>query len=235
MPWRISYGKVGTRDWATRKRFAEIAWKLINLSLQGNKPNRWIQLNDAAWIIHTKLNVPMGEAHELLMKDATPPAVPLVGLLMLEDEDGFKTPIEITRTKLRDGDVEFSSGGMTSDGDYISRIHVELNHLEAWLEKRKAPVVQPAGREADSATETPDPYQTGLPGRPTIAHLIDAEFQRRVRARETLTSISAEANALREWALTHHPAAPTPKPRSIENQIRSQYSRIKGQAADRTK
>ena len=35
-------------------------------------------------------------------------------------------------------------GGMTlRDGRSIADIHVEQNHLEAWLEKRKAPVVQP--------------------------------------------------------------------------------------------
>src|SRR5262249_50323904 len=108
-------------------------------------------------------------------------------------------------------------------------VHAELNYLLAWIEKKlKAQGVQlvPAAstiRGMAQQDRTVDPYKTGLPGRPSIAHKIMAEFKCRGGAGETLTSICAEAGTLREWALTHHPDAPTPTRRSIENLIRTQY------------
>ena len=74
-----------------------------------------------------------------------------------------------------------------------------------------------------------DSYRTGAPGRPTIAHLISDEFNRRLEAGEILSSIAKEAGALRDWARAQHPNAPTPEARTIENQIRSAYNQLKGQ------
>lgn len=70
-----------------------------------------------------------------------------------------------------------------------------------------------------------NPYRTGAPGKPTIRHLILAEFRRRARAGEVFPSLSAEAKALADWAARAHPLAPTPTVRTIENQIRDEYRR----------
>ena len=68
-----------------------------------------------------------------------------------------------------------------------------------------------------------DPYHTGTPGRPSIKHLIDDEYQRRVNDGEARAEIGAEAQALHNWARKTHPSAQTPTSRTIENQIRSAF------------
>ncbi len=77
-------------------------------------------------------------------------------------------------------------------------------------------------------TERADPYRSGLPGRPTIRHLIEAELRRRFKAGECETTLKAEAEALREWAISTHPDAPAPTATTIENQIRPLRSALVG-------
>ncbi len=97
--------------------------------------------------------------------------------------------------------------------------------------------VHPPGSEAsaisgelaasDTAGVSPDPYRTGLPGKPSIKHLIIPEFKRRVEAGEVELTLATEARALHEWAKQEHPKAPAPTPRTIETHIRAEYRRYK--------
>lgn len=64
-----------------------------------------------------------------------------------------------------------------------------------------------------------DPYRTGLPGRPTIRHLILDELRRRNAAGECEPTVKAEAQVLQEWASSAHPNAPPPATGTIENLI----------------
>jgi hypothetical protein len=75
-------------------------------------------------------------------------------------------------------------------------------------------------------TEHADRYHTGLPGRPTIGHLIEAELRRRITAGECQATVTAEAQALREWAISTHPDAPAATAGTIENLIRSPYNAL---------
>jgi len=68
-----------------------------------------------------------------------------------------------------------------------------------------------------------DPYKTGSPGRPTISHLIEAEYNRRQVAGETNAELKDEAAALHGWAEISHPMARTPTVTTIQNQIRSAH------------
>ena len=68
-----------------------------------------------------------------------------------------------------------------------------------------------------------DRYTTGAPGRPTSAHLIEAEFERRTEAGETQASLRAEANALAAWLQQAHPGAPRMSWKTIENHIRVRF------------
>ena len=84
---------------------------------------------------------------------------------------------------------------------------------------------------ADRVDQTPsdsaaDPYRTGLPGRRTIKHLIVCEFRSRVERGCHELSLKAEAQALETWARQMHPEAPTPRVKTIENQIRPDYNRL---------
>jgi hypothetical protein len=83
--------------------------------------------------------------------------------------------------------------------------------------------------DVPSLPEPPDPThlpndRTGAPGRPTSAHLVRLELQRRKDCGELLPKIGAEARYLSEWlANTHQHLAPI-KPRSAENVIRPKYN-----------
>ncbi len=71
---------------------------------------------------------------------------------------------------------------------------------------------------------SPDPYATGLPGRPPkLKHLIEQEFRHRVETGKVCSSLRAEARALRDWAAESHPTAPTPTEKTIVNNIRGPY------------
>jgi hypothetical protein len=71
-----------------------------------------------------------------------------------------------------------------------------------------------------------DPYRTGLPGRPSIRHLIVAELRRRIAAGECEPTISGEAQALRLWTISNHSEVSAPIDKSIENLIRPLYNAL---------
>jgi hypothetical protein len=92
-------------------------------------------------------------------------------------------------------------------------------------------VFQPGGMpledgESPSLSE-PDSYRTGAPGRPTIAHLIITEFNRRISEGQISNTLRAEAEELEEWARETHPNAPTPSEKTIQNQIRILYKQAR--------
>jgi hypothetical protein len=65
---------------------------------------------------------------------------------------------------------------------------------------------------------------TGLPGRPTSAHLIRPEFERRAAADETHPTLAAESRALEAWLQKTHPEAAPAKAGAIENLIRTAFN-----------
>ena len=70
---------------------------------------------------------------------------------------------------------------------------------------------------------------TGLPGRPAKArHLIGDEMQRRAEESRLAASLAQEAKALLGWLISSHPAVARPTERTIANNIRSEYRRLKG-------
>lgn len=69
----------------------------------------------------------------------------------------------------------------------------------------------------------PDPYRTGAPGRPTLMHLIEQEFDHRCSRGEVLPTLTAESKALREWAEKGHPSAPLPTAKTIRNRLGHKY------------
>ena len=101
------------------------------------------------------------------------------------------------------------------------------HYVEGWIfipegALKKALQEEPsAGQSADQAL--PDPYHTGLPGRPTIKHLIEQELLQRIEKNQILPSLSEEACALRDWAAVRHPTVRTPTEKTIKNNIRKLY------------
>jgi hypothetical protein len=69
---------------------------------------------------------------------------------------------------------------------------------------------------------------TGLPGRPPKAkHLISDEMQRRANESRLAASLAQEAEALLDWLTASHPTAARPTRRTISNNLRADYRRLK--------
>jgi hypothetical protein len=86
--------------------------------------------------------------------------------------------------------------------------------------------MHPPPKETDGKPAMADPYKSGLPGKPTIKHLVLAEFERRAGAGDAEKTLEKEAAVLRLWASKEHREASTPSARTIENQIRPRYREL---------
>jgi hypothetical protein len=239
-PWAFSWdledmeqqGYVEYID-GTRMVYANVAttWVDINERLKGAKPNRWIDLDSAVWIIAKKLGLLPGQAQELLRTKAIPPAIPWVGMCIILQDDGTRRHelMVIERGPFTRADIHFHSDQIYFPGqdEPVWEPKPELNHLEAWIAEYEAQQPQLASRRADSGAGVPDPYRNGFPGRPSIRHLIDAEFRRRAGAGEMLPGVGKEAQVLYEWAAANHPKAQLPTPGAIENLIRDSHRKLR--------
>jgi hypothetical protein len=76
--------------------------------------------------------------------------------------------------------------------------------------------------------DDPDRH-SGMPGRPGKArHLIEDEFMRRGQSGELAGSLALEARALLDWLSLNYPQHSRPTIRTIQNNIRAEYRRLKG-------
>jgi hypothetical protein len=110
-------------------------------------------------------------------------------------------------------------------------IMIRAGVLEIWLDGRLRPASGPESKDAASEPDTAAPpraalYSTGLPGKPTSWHLIEAECRCRWEAGERYPndrtgqeSPSEWARALVEWLRTVHSEAPQPKPKTLTNKL----------------
>ena len=93
-------------------------------------------------------------------------------------------------------------------------------------EEKEEPVIKDSEtipRDAGAESERPDPYRTGMQGRPTVSRLVKAEFERRIGQGLVVPKLAAEARALCAWVGENYPDGPSMTARTIENAIRSQY------------
>jgi hypothetical protein len=128
----------------------------------------------------------------------------------LFDNGGY---LEVRNGQLAEprGLLQTDTATVLVNGDDLQRLIIAIN-------EGSIPTVAPEVKA--------DPYRTGLPGRPTIGHLIEAKLRRRIAAGEFNPTIKAEAEALREWAISTHPNAPAPTPKAIQNLIRDLYNAL---------
>lgn len=84
--------------------------------------------------------------------------------------------------------------------------------------------------KAQGPKSTPDPYRTGLAGRPTIKHLIEHQFRREAEAGVVAASLRAQAEHLLNWARETHPTAAPPSVTTIENHVRQLYWSHRGRS-----
>lgn len=70
--------------------------------------------------------------------------------------------------------------------------------------------------------------RSGMPGRPAKSkHLIEDEFRRRAGAGKLADTLALEAELLRAWLRSAHPKYPPPTIRTIQNNLRDEYRRLK--------
>ena len=67
---------------------------------------------------------------------------------------------------------------------------------------------------------------TGAPGRPTSAHLVEQEMNRRAESGLTLSTMSKEAEVLAGWLSATHPGIPPMTSKTIKNSLGSKYKKI---------
>jgi hypothetical protein len=130
----------------------------------------------------------------------------------------------------RTGKAEFSTRRAPYDGSSTvgGRVLLDEASVDGWLTPTEPGPAHTSATPADETApemESPDPYKTGLPGRPTIRHLIEEEFRRRITDGTALRVLPMEARELHAWAIEQHPDAPVPTVKTIVNQIRELHRR----------
>lgn len=86
--------------------------------------------------------------------------------------------------------------------------------------------VTSSGGAMESKNEV-DPYRTGGPGKPTIIHLIRKEMVRRNDVGLMAETLADEARQLQSWANRYHPNAPSATEKTIKNQLRAEFNKLK--------
>jgi hypothetical protein len=120
--------------------------------------------------------------------------------------------------EIRNGQLAVPRGLIQTDTATVLVNGDDLQRLITAINEGSIPAVAPEVKA--------DPYRTGLPGRPTIRHLILDELRRRITAGEFHPTISAEAQALRQWTISNHSEVSAPSDKSIENLIRPLYNAL---------
>jgi hypothetical protein len=82
--------------------------------------------------------------------------------------------------------------------------------------------------EPDKAKVEADPYRTGLPGRPTGAHLVVIEFRNREKRGVVEASLKDESEALVRWYKENYTDGPNLTPGTVENRIRELHRQFRG-------
>lgn len=114
---------------------------------------------------------------------------------------------------------------------------IDLRSLKVWLAALTGRVAampsvadQPETFESVESQATPSgppnhqiTYRSGVPGRPTSAHLIGPEMQRRATERQLAESLSKEAEYLCVWLSKTHPSAAPMSKKTIQNAFRKIY------------
>lgn len=80
---------------------------------------------------------------------------------------------------------------------------------------------------AETKVESANPYHNGFPGRPTIAHLVLAELDRRASDGRLEANLAKQAVAMQQWAADNHPEVRTPTLKTLENSIRHRFMELR--------
>lgn len=145
------------------------------------------------------------------------------GRLLSQKPRRAPMPIELYTGELAFIDIEHDPNFAQFQDDAD---RVELASLETWIEQLRNTTTRESG---GGATGDPASWQTGGPGKPSkSAHVINAEFKRRI-ANDAVEPILAEqARVLLGWLQATYPSAPPPRLKTIQNNIREEWQKATG-------
>ena len=114
--------------------------------------------------------------------------------------------------------------------DFNDKLYLSKFGPATWthLQVKKADVLREIKFDAGEEVRQPI-YTSGVPGRPTSMNLIRLEFEARYSRGDTAPSITSEAAALAEWLSRTHPEATPIKPKTIKNQLASEFRKRNAQ------
>lgn len=207
----------------------------------------WISWDEAVEVVAREF--PIERAEELLRA-----AILRGGALEVRTTDqGYTTNTPQGRYVLDAPDYPYFVGERRA---YRKIEEVSLRTLKAWLRQLTSdPALAIDGNDFDTdqargsestelqtdtvgkSIQSPDAvnYRTGAPGRPSSAHLVKQEFQRRADAGELCDSLTQEAEYLSRWLVATFPNAPPMTQKTISNKFRAEYHEAQNRARNEMK
>ena len=109
--------------------------------------------------------------------------------------------------------------------DFNDHFYLEKSGPASWthLQVKKSDVLREIEFDAPPEAQPSSMYETGAPGRPSSMHLVRQEFSARYERGETAETMAREADALANWLRTSHPKAAPVSPKTIKNQLGSEF------------
>jgi hypothetical protein len=117
--------------------------------------------------------------------------------------------------------------------DYYDSIGEWAGHMDTQIRlvrddiDREFPHMEPAPPSVTPTATGEQAYRTGLPGRPSSAPLARQEMHRRAESGILCSTLAAEMRELCSWLRREHPDKPQLKPKSLGNDLRPEYRRLR--------
>jgi hypothetical protein len=188
------------------------------------------QLKDSeAWKASIARLLPListGEVEIVGRPGAGGPAEPIKGHIFLGIV--IPTPLETPFSVITGADPWICCSAYIDEPHWQTHFndHLFLNRPgpPAWthLSVKRSDVLRHVRFDTGEQAKVPT-YETGAPGRPTSIQLVRAEYLSRRSKGLSLRTITEEAAALSKWLRQTHPDAPQLKPKTIKNNLASDF------------
>jgi hypothetical protein len=115
-------------------------------------------------------------------------------------------------------DDEFWQGG--HDDQFLNRWEVRWRQL--MVRRSDVARIWPFGAVGSSTSDAAN-YRTGVPGKPSSMHLVEAEFAGRCERAEVAETVTRESEQVASWLNDAHPEAPPLTAKKIKNKLAAPY------------
>jgi hypothetical protein len=90
------------------------------------------------------------------------------------------------------------------------------------VQKSDVARIWPFGAVGSSTSDAAN-YRTGVPGKPSSMHLVEAEFAGRCERAEVAETVTRESEQVASWLNDAHPEAPPLTAKTIKNKLAAPY------------